>query len=299
MDLSAGASLALYGDPDWTPISCGAVGWLNVVTIPAVPVGETVYVEVVTSGFDTPGTHNVRAFADYTCALDEYQDHESNNQYAINVPIGPPRLPDLTVLSVEPKPGPGVLEGAVIAGEWITLTAAVKNQGELRSGATRLGVFTDTLPADLDPFQARQADVGLLDPGQSTQVDVIGFRFNEPGAISLWAFADFFSWEEESDETNNVYTRTLDVLAPNLSHHGADAGTGSRDPCRAILHRHGPRAEHRGHTVRGRLHGRLPRHRTVVRQRPRVCRQRSDPCAGGRPDERAVGRARPAVHDRR
>ena len=208
---SSAASLALFADPDGPPVACNATGAFAFGTIPAIPAGEAAAVVVRTAGFTTPGTYNVWAFADYTCNLDEYQDRESNNQYALNVVVGPPRLADLRVRDLAPKDGV-----EVIAGKYFTLTVDIINEGDLKSGATRLGVYTGTLPSDPDPVQAWQADVAALRPNESTLIDMPNRRIDIPGSQHVWAFADFFAWEEESDETDNVYTGTLTVLAPNL-----------------------------------------------------------------------------------
>ena len=208
---SSAASLALFADPDGPPMACNATGAFAWGTIPAILPGEAAAVVVRTAGFTTPGTYNVWAFADYTCNLDEYQDRESNNQYAFNMVVGPPRLADLRVRDLAPKDGV-----EVIAGKYFTLTVDIINEGDLESGATRLGVYTGTLPSDPDPVKAWQADVGALAPNESTLIDMPNRRIDIPGSQHVWAFADFFAWEEESDETDNVYTGTLTVLAPNL-----------------------------------------------------------------------------------
>ena len=108
---SGSASLALFADPDGPPLACDAVGAFGFDTIPAIPAGGTVDVVVNTAGFTVPDTYNVWAFADYTCDMDEYQDRETNNQYALNVVVGQPRLADLRITNCDRTAGgdPGPL----------------------------------------------------------------------------------------------------------------------------------------------------------------------------------------------
>ena len=70
---------------------------------------------------------------------------------------------------------------------------------------------------DAASAQARQADVGPLAPSESTQVDVRGVKIDIPGSQHVWAFADFFSQEEESDETDNVFALPFSIAGPDLT----------------------------------------------------------------------------------
>ncbi len=209
---SGSASLALFADPDGPPLACDAVGAFGFDTIPAIPAGGTVDVVVNTAGFTVPDTYNVWAFADYTCDMDEYQNRETNNQYALNVVVGQPRLADLRITNAT------VLPEEIPARYPFELTAHVQNDGTRSSLVTAMAVYTHTPACDDSDWLAWTNAPALAAGAYGSGADVTlpEITLNTPGDYTLHLMADYRCDEEELVETNNVFTKTITIGPPLL-----------------------------------------------------------------------------------
>jgi len=189
--------------------TCKDQNWANTAQVPSLNPGESADVAVPQIRYMTPGAKDVRAFVDFTCLTEELD--ETNNIYTATVTIGPPLLPDLIVTSVTTDPEDPA------ARQWITATVRVSNTGTARSSAVGLAVYTDTLPTGCgDPNWANASSVPALNPGESADVVVTAIRYMTSGSYPLYAFADDTCLEEELNETNNIYTKTLQIGPPLL-----------------------------------------------------------------------------------
>jgi subtilase family serine protease len=109
--------------------------------------------------------------------------------------------PDLIIEEISTYPAEPPL------GEEITITVAVKNQGETKASSTLLTCYMDDAILDTESVQE-------LQPGITTTV---AFTWAATGGThTVKAIADVTGELPETDETNNTTTYSLTTLAPDL-----------------------------------------------------------------------------------
>jgi subtilase family serine protease len=145
----------------------------------------------------TAGSHIIRAIADSGGAIPE--SDESNNTMSLPVTT---LTPDLIVLSVSWTPsGPS-------KGDSVSFRINVKNQGNSRSGASRVNFY-------IDGNSRGYKDIYPIEPGNTSYVTYNWVA--QAGQHSLKAVIDEGNQVEESIESNNEYTATFSTLPPDLT----------------------------------------------------------------------------------
>ncbi|MFC1964324.1 CARDB domain-containing protein [Chloroflexota bacterium] len=155
--------------------------------------------DVVTKSFSwiaKSGVHTVTAVAD---ALNQVvESDEANNTGILNYAT---TTPDLIVNTITWSPSDPV------AGDNITITLSVKNQGEGKASSSHLAYYID------DGYVA-SAYIKPLNPGASASAS---FSWEtQTGSHTVKAVADAREVVAESDESNNTKTATLPSLSPDL-----------------------------------------------------------------------------------
>lgn len=171
---------------------------LGLAAVPALAPAASAGVSLSTTA--SPGTHLLRFIADEGRALQEGNTDNNTATLALNVPAA--TQPDYLVTAFSFSPNPAR------AGEQVTATAVVKNQG---ATATVLAVLGTNVGA--------AATIDALAAGQSATVT---FGFVAPAAsTSVEARADADGAVLEFDETNNLFAAPLTIEATALSLSGA------------------------------------------------------------------------------
>lgn len=147
------------------------------------------------------GDHDASATADPDGAIDETD--ETNNTATDTFTVEPDE-PDLVVTDITTDPTEPE------AGQNVTLTATVENQGHTAAGnSTLIFKVNGTQLGD-------RVNVSSLAPGESVQVTSVNWTASN-GSHELEAEADSGDNVTEADETNNDRTETLAIgQAPNL-----------------------------------------------------------------------------------
>ncbi len=147
------------------------------------------------------GDHDASATADPEDAINETD--EANNTATDTLTVEPDE-PDLVVTDISPDPADPE------AGQNVTFTATVENQGHTAAG-------NSTLVFQVNGTQLGEpVNVSGLGPGESVQVTSVNWTASN-GSHQLAAIADHGENVTEANEENNVRTETLAVgQAPNL-----------------------------------------------------------------------------------
>lgn len=161
----------------------------------------------------TEGEHDASATAD---PGDEIEETDEANNTATHTFTVAPDEPDLVVSDITTDPAEPE------AGQNVTLTATVENQGHTAAG-------NSTLIFRVNGTQLGDAvNVSELAPGDSVQVTSVNWTASN-GSHELAAEADAGDTVTEADETNNQRTETLAVgQAPNLV--ATDLAANETDP---------------------------------------------------------------------
>ena len=129
-------------------------------------------------------------------ALSDESDTTNNCSPAVTVTVGAAPAPDLVV------DAPTVSESAPAAGATLTLSAAVRNQGNGRSDSTTLRYYQSSDPTITTGDTSVGTDsVFWLDPSESGDESVSLDAPSTPGTYYYGACVDALS--DESDTTNN------------------------------------------------------------------------------------------------
>ena len=168
-------------------------------SIGALVVGGTKQLTFSVPAPSSAQTLTLTAFADCDEVITE--SNENNNTRSVSVEIVKPLLPDLTVTSVTPA------KTSYHAGETVTISTTVKNQGEVDAGS-----FVVRFSPSGTSAQTRT--VSGLKVGEST---TLTWTFTAPvlSATEVWRIsvtADSTGVITESDETNNSLSGSVTIL---------------------------------------------------------------------------------------
>lgn len=145
------------------------------------------------------GSHAIKAVADGENYINE--SDESNNTKTVTLGTSRPPLSDLTVQNIIWSPG------KPSAGDNVTFSITVKNQGSNQANPSYIACYIDvTLPVSVP--------VHRINAGNSVTETFTWVA--QAGSHTVKAVADSSNVIDESDETNNEKTATLDVSAPDL-----------------------------------------------------------------------------------
>jgi hypothetical protein len=129
------------------------------------------------------------------------ETNENNNNKSKSIKIGP----DLTVLSIVTNPA------SPLAGQNVTVTVTVKNQGGGDAGAFRVDIYKhrDTVPP---PGLAGDENCSItnLSAGATTTC-VKTVNYATAGTYKMWAQVDTSNAVAETSETNNTKSKTIIV----------------------------------------------------------------------------------------
>ncbi|MFH1632590.1 MAG: LamG-like jellyroll fold domain-containing protein [Chloroflexota bacterium] len=194
---------------DHIPSQCdeGAPDWYFAHT-DYLTAGVSTVVTMTYPGFNSTGTHQIYAQADGACQVTEAD--EDNNIYGphdVTVSSSGP-APDLIIEALDTQPAaPGVNQP-------FSITVLVKNQGLLGTGSFDTGVFINEQPTGGCHDIPWDYQMISLAAGISTTL-----TFEHPGLIEggpndIYAMADVWCTEIESNESNNIFGPiTIDVAA--------------------------------------------------------------------------------------
>jgi subtilase family serine protease len=178
-------------------------GWNGRWSVGGLASGATVTLTLSMS-YSTPGTKRFWVWAD-SCN-DDSESNGSNNQRSVDITV---TSPDLYVQSLTPNPS------SPVAGQSITMTAVLRNQGSASSGSSFLEVFHDlpSAPTTSDVANQSVAIPGIA-PG-ATVTRTFTVSYPTTGTKHFWGYVDRSNSVRESSETNNsrVYAITV-VEAP-------------------------------------------------------------------------------------
>ncbi|MEV8627311.1 CARDB domain-containing protein [Streptomyces sp. NPDC051079] len=165
--------------------------------VASLPAGASATVDVPV-GRRSVGAYTVSAAADPSNAVPELDDTNNSRTAASKLTVGQSPGPDLTVTGITANPS------TPAAGAPVSFTVAVLNRGTTGAPAgtvTRLVAGTTTL----------NGATGAVAAGQTVNVAVSGTWTAVAGAVALTATADATGTLAETDETNNVFSRSLVV----------------------------------------------------------------------------------------
>jgi hypothetical protein len=189
--------------------ACGATGSVTEV-INGLAVGAE---RSFTYNFNVPdgaGTYQVRAFADSGCVVGETT--ESNNHLAQSYTV---RGPDLFLSTI------ALNKTNYTPGELGTVTILIKNIGVAPSGAFKVGLYKDRLPA---PPCGLVPDVVVSQASYPVGATVqIAVPFTAPNAAGCFRFRVFVDYEcavAETSEANN--SKTVEYSVNNGCSSGAE-----------------------------------------------------------------------------
>ena len=152
----------------------------------------------VTVGKRPMGSYTVSAVVDPTDTVAEQDDTNNSRTAAAKLVVGRSPGPDLRVTGITTNPASPAVGSAV------TFTVAVENRGTTGVAAgttTRLTAGTTTL----------NGTAGAIAAGQTVNVAISGSWTAASGGATLTATADATGAVAETDETNNVLSRSLVV----------------------------------------------------------------------------------------
>ncbi|MFB7448051.1 CARDB domain-containing protein [Streptomyces sp. NPDC056194] len=144
------------------------------------------------------GAYTVSAVADPANTVAELDDTNNSRTAASKLTVGQSPGPDLMVTGITTNPS------APAVGAPVSFTVAVLNRGTTAVPAgsvTRLAAGTTTL----------QGAAGAVAAGQTVNVPISGTWPAASGGVTLTATADVTGTVTETDESNNVFTRSLVV----------------------------------------------------------------------------------------
>ncbi|MGW5781325.1 CARDB domain-containing protein [Streptomyces sp. NPDC003863] len=144
------------------------------------------------------GAYTVSAVADPANTVAELDDTNNSRTAASKLTVGQSPGPDLMVTGITTNPS------APAVGAPVSFTVAVLNRGTTAVPAgsvTRLTAGTTTL----------QGTAGAVAAGQTVNVPISGTWPAASGGVTLTASADATGTVTETDENNNVFTRSLVV----------------------------------------------------------------------------------------
>ncbi|GHG10239.1 CARDB domain-containing protein [Streptomyces filamentosus] len=163
----------------------------------SLPAGASVTVDVPV-GRRPVGAYTVSAVVDPANTVPELDDTNNSRTAAAKLTVGQSPGPDLMVTGITASPS------APAVGTPVSFTVAVHNRGTTAVPAgtvTRLTAGTTTL----------NGTTGAVAAGQTVTVAVAGTWTATSGGVTLTATADATGTLAETDESNNVHTRSLVV----------------------------------------------------------------------------------------
>ncbi|MER5967896.1 CARDB domain-containing protein, partial [Streptomyces sp. NPDC002057] len=163
----------------------------------ALAAGASTTVKVAV-GKKAMGNYTVSAVVDPANTVVEQDDTNNSRTGSSKLVVGQAPGPDLTVTAITPNPA------APAIGAQVAFTATVQNRGTTGVAAgsvTRLAAGTTTLNGTTPAVAA----------GQSVQVPLTGTWTAVSGGVTLTATADATATVAETNETNNVFSRSLVV----------------------------------------------------------------------------------------
>ncbi|MET9623785.1 CARDB domain-containing protein [Streptomyces sp. NPDC006464] len=152
----------------------------------------------VTVGKRPMGSYTVSAVVDPTDTVAEQDNTNNSRTAAAKLVVGQSPGPDLRVTGIATNPASPAVGSAV------TFTVAVENRGTTGVAAgttTRLTAGTTTL----------NGTAGAIAAGRTVNVAISGSWTAASGGATLTATADATGTVAETDETNNVFSRSLVV----------------------------------------------------------------------------------------
>ncbi|MFI9111539.1 CARDB domain-containing protein [Streptomyces venezuelae] len=152
----------------------------------------------VTVGKRPMGSYTVSAVADPTDTVPELDNGNNSRTAATKLVVGQSPGPDLRVTAITTQPA------SPAVGTPVTFTVTVQNRGTTAAAAgsvTRLTAATTTL----------SGTTGAVPAGQSVTVPISGSWTATAGGATLTATADATGTVTETDESNNVLSRSLVV----------------------------------------------------------------------------------------
>ncbi|MEU9997189.1 CARDB domain-containing protein [Streptomyces sp. NPDC050848] len=165
--------------------------------VPALAAGASATVPV-TVGKRPMGSYTVSAVVDPTDTVAEQDNSNNSRTAAAKLVVGQSPGPDLRVTGITTDPASPAVGSAV------TFTVAVDNRGTTGAPAgtvTRLTAGTTTL----------NGTTGAIAAGQTVNVAISGTWTATSGGATLTATTDATGTLAETDENNNVFTRSLVV----------------------------------------------------------------------------------------
>ncbi|MEU4269146.1 CARDB domain-containing protein [Streptomyces sp. NPDC026092] len=165
--------------------------------VPALAAGASATVPVAV-GKRPMGSYTVSAVVDPTDTVAEQDNTNNSRTAATKLVVGQSPGPDLRVTGITTNPASPAVGSAV------TFTVAVDNRGTTGAPAgtvTRLTAGTTTL----------NGTAGAIAAGQTATVAISGTWTATSGGATLTATADATGVLAETDENNNVFTRSLVV----------------------------------------------------------------------------------------
>ncbi|MGA5065497.1 CARDB domain-containing protein [Streptomyces exfoliatus] len=151
----------------------------------------------VTVGKRPMGSYTVSAVVDPTDTVPEQDNGNNSRTAATKLVVGQSTGPDLRVTAITTNPA------APAVGTAVTFTVTVQNRGTTTAAGTvtRLTAGTTTL----------NGTTGTIAAGQTVNVPISGSWTATTGGATLTATADATGTLTETDETNNVFARSLVV----------------------------------------------------------------------------------------
>ncbi len=144
------------------------------------------------------GSHSVTATVDSAGTTAE--SNETNNTYSADLTVDPVPGIDFTVIGISYTPS------YVIAGDKVTFSAVVKNQGTVAGAAGIVSFKVDGAQAAVSA-----GSTTAIAPGASLTITAGGTWTAAGGTHTVSATADSSNATAETDESNNSYSTTITV----------------------------------------------------------------------------------------
>jgi uncharacterized repeat protein (TIGR01451 family) len=144
----------------------------------------------------TLNAHDITVAADYYKMVTE--NNENNNTLKVSLAAQPPDLMITNVTWTPTAPG---------AGQQMTLTVYVKNQGAGRADPSQLALMIGTKP----PIFLDYPGIGA-----GVEVSLTAVITAESGIHDIYLTVDYQNLVNESNENNNTYNTTFSVAPPDL-----------------------------------------------------------------------------------
>ncbi|MFF1508540.1 CARDB domain-containing protein [Streptomyces sp. NPDC058326] len=161
----------------------------------ALPAGASATVPVAV-GKRPMGSYTVSAVVDPTDTVPEQDNGNNSRTAATKLVVGQSPGPDLRVTGITSNPSSPAVGSAV------TFTVAVQNRGTTTAAGTVTRLTADTTTLN---------GTGSIGAGQTVNVPISGSWTATSGGATLTATADAMGTLTETDETNNVFSRSLVV----------------------------------------------------------------------------------------